>query len=72
MKGLLVDQSSGALILEAAVHLLDLHGGEPEEYDVFGELPVDILPRSLTQARYVARPVSLGQLQVQVAGLWVL
>ena len=30
MEGLLVDESGGALILEATVHLLYLHRSEPE------------------------------------------
>jgi len=47
VEGLLVDKTSGALILEAAVHLLDLCVSEP---------------CGLAEARDIVRPVSLWKL----------
>jgi hypothetical protein len=49
VESLLVDQPSWTLILETAVHLLDLHRGEPETDELFGDddHSCDFLPCSL-------------------------
>ena len=49
VESLLVDQPSWTLILETAVHLLDLLMGEPETEELFGDDDPygDVLPCSL-------------------------
>ena len=47
VESLLVDQPSWTLILETAVHLLDLLMGEPETDELFGDPSSDVLPCGL-------------------------